>query len=197
MKTLTTGEAAALCGVNFRTVIRWIEKGLLVAHRLPGRGDHRIQVDDFIHFLEENKIPIPEPLLETSRQTVLVIDDEPEVARAYFRTLKRVGLEVVIANDGFNAGVKLLTLKPALVILDLKMPNVDGFQVLQFIRSESALKGVKVLVASGQSHEVLAQALEAGANAVLAKPFTNQALLDEVSRLMRIKLVTSATALEE
>ena len=189
MKTLTTGEAAALCGVNFRTVIRWIEKGLLVAHRLPGRGDHRIQVADFVQFLEQNNIPVPEPLLETQPKTVLAIDDESDVTRAYYRTLKRAGLEVVAANDGFNAGVKLLSLKPALVILDLKMPNVDGFQVLQFIRTEPSLKGIKVLVASGLNDELLAKALSAGANAVLAKPFSNQVLLDEVARLLRIKLV--------
>ena len=57
---LTTGEIARYCGVNFRTVIRWIERGRLKAYQLPGRGDNRVTVEDFIDFLKVNSMPIPE-----------------------------------------------------------------------------------------------------------------------------------------
>ena len=56
-RVLTTGEVARFCGVNFRTVLRWIERGQLVAYRLPGRGDHRIKMDDFLAFMAE-RLPI-------------------------------------------------------------------------------------------------------------------------------------------
>jgi excisionase family DNA binding protein len=49
-QALTTGEAAKYCGVNFRTVIRWIERGHLDAYKLPGRGDNRIPVDTFVDY---------------------------------------------------------------------------------------------------------------------------------------------------
>ena len=61
-RILTTGEIAEYCGVNFRTVIRWIKRGHLEAYQLPGRGDNRIKVEDFIHFLDEHKMPIPDDL---------------------------------------------------------------------------------------------------------------------------------------
>lgn len=183
MKTLTTGEAAALCGVNFRTVIRWIEKGLLNAHRLPGRGDHRIVVDDFVEFLESNDIPIPSNIQSLNENHVLVIDDQLEVTQAYARTLKRAGYKVDIVNDGFRAGVKLLMLKPNLIILDLKMPGVDGYSILNFVRNESELKRVKIIVASGAEEASLKKAMEAGANVVLSKPFTNVELIKEVKKL--------------
>ncbi len=183
MKTLTTGEAAALCGVNFRTVIRWIEKGLLNAHRLPGRGDHRIVVDDFVEFLESNDIPIPSNIQSLNENHVLVIDDQLEVTQAYARTLKRAGYKVDIVNDGFRAGVKLLMLKPNLIILDLKMPGVDGYSILDFVRNESELKRVKIIVASGAEEASLKKAMEAGANVVLSKPFTNVELIKEVKKL--------------
>jgi len=59
-RTLTTGEIARYCGVNFRTVIRWIKRGYLNAFQLPGRGDNRVEVEDFLIFLKKNNIPIPE-----------------------------------------------------------------------------------------------------------------------------------------
>ena len=61
-QALTTGEVAHYCGVNFRTVLRWIKRGYLNAYQLPGRGDHRIPVDGFLLFLEKHKIPVPEDL---------------------------------------------------------------------------------------------------------------------------------------
>lgn len=183
MKTLTTGEAAALCGVNFRTVIRWIDKGILNAHRLPGRGDHRIIVEDFVEFLENNNIPIPSNIQSLSDNHVLVIDDQLEVARSYERVLKRSGYKVDVVNDGFHAGVKLLMLKPNLIILDLKMPGVDGYAILNFVRNEQELKRVKIIVASGVEDAGLKKAIDAGANVVLSKPFTNMELINEVQKL--------------
>ena len=62
-RILTTGEIANYCGVNFRTVIRWIQRGQLRAYQLPGRGDNRVEVHNFIAFLRENNIPIPRDFL--------------------------------------------------------------------------------------------------------------------------------------
>lgn len=62
-RALTTGEIAKFCGVNFRTVIRWIEKGYMSAYKLPGRGDNRVTIDEFLRFLESNNMPVPDSLL--------------------------------------------------------------------------------------------------------------------------------------
>ncbi len=67
-RNLTTGDIAKLCGVNFRTVIRWIQRGHLKAFQLPGRGDNRVQVADFIEFLNENNMPIPEELQPSAKK---------------------------------------------------------------------------------------------------------------------------------
>lgn len=60
--TLTTGDIAQYCDVNSRTVIRWIRRGHLRAYQLPGRGDNRIDVEDFLDFLWQHKMPVPEEL---------------------------------------------------------------------------------------------------------------------------------------
>ena len=61
-QTLTTGEIAQYCGVNFRTVIRWIKRGYLDAYQLPGRGDNRVKIIDFIDFLDRFNMPVPDDL---------------------------------------------------------------------------------------------------------------------------------------
>ena len=71
-QALTTGEVAKYCGVNFRTVIRWIERGHLEAYKLPGRGDNRIPVDSFVNFLKGNNMPVPDDLMMGGKTLLLL-----------------------------------------------------------------------------------------------------------------------------
>lgn len=183
LKVLTTGEAAKYCGVTFRTIIRWIERGSLKAYKLPGRGDHRIRVDDFVAFLRHNEMPVPIDLAGANR-TILVIEDQPEMAAAIRRVLKRAGYEVEVAADGFVAGTLLSRLRPSLITLDLKMPGIDGHQVLKYIREHEDHAQSKVLVISAETREGLERALKNGANDILAKPFDNNELLVKVAGLI-------------
>ncbi|NIB44271.1 response regulator [Pseudomaricurvus alkylphenolicus] len=184
IRVLTTGEAAKYCGVNFRTVIRWIERGRLKAYKLPGRGDHRIQVEDFVLFLQENDMPVPADLQAPNR-SVLVIEDQPEMASAIRRVLARSGFEVEVARDGFSAGTMLSRMKPGLVTLDLKMPGMDGYEVLSFIRSNEEHANTKVLIISAETAAGLERAMALGATDVLPKPFENDELLARVEALIR------------
>ncbi|WP_299979597.1 response regulator [uncultured Pseudoteredinibacter sp.] len=192
-RVLTTGEAAKYCGVNFRTVIRWIERGRLKAYKLPGRGDHRIQVDDFVDFLQSNDMPVPEELrpLPASNK-VLVVEDQLEMASAMRRVLRRAGYDVEVAADGFAAGLMLAQHQPSVVTLDIKMPGMDGYEVLKTMREQAVYKETKVLVVSAETAAGMQKALEFGANDILSKPFDNNELLDKVAAL--ISAPTTANA---
>lgn len=183
-RVFTSTEAAKYCGVSFRTIIRWIEKGRLDAFQLPGRGDNRIPLKSLVKFMEENNIPVPEELQASSAKRVLVVEDQPEMASAIKRVLHRAGYEVTIALDGFSAGAKLQELKPVLVTLDLKMPGMDGFKVLDFIRNESRVPEIKVLVISAELEENLKKSQRMGADEVLPKPFESSELLAKVKKLL-------------
>ncbi|MCV6623493.1 MAG: response regulator [Cellvibrionaceae bacterium] len=191
-RVLTTGEAAKYCGVNFRTVIRWIERGRLKAYKLPGRGDHRIQVDDFVDFLESNDMPVPEELrpLPASNK-VLVVEDQLEMASAMRRVLRRAGYDVEVAADGFAAGLMLAQHQPAVVTLDIKMPGMDGYEVLKTMREQAVYKETKVLVVSAETAAGMQKALEFGANDILSKPFDNNELLDKVAALMGLPVAAN------
>lgn len=185
--TLTTGEAAKWCGVSFRTVLRWIERGELAAYKLPGRGDARIKIDDFVEFLNRNQMPVPAELERAGRSPrILVVDDEPEVTRLIARVLSDEGYEVAVVHDGFSAGAKLATFEPDLITLDLKMPGLGGLQVIQLIRGLEVAAGVRILVISGMSKQDLDRAIEAGADDALAKPVLATELRDAAAMLLKL-----------
>jgi len=176
--TLTTGAIAEYCGVNFRTVIRWIERGHLKSYKLPGRGDNRVCKDDFIAFLQENGMPVPDEL-QVNLRRVLVVDDDERMAKAIERVLRRAKFDVRIANSGFEAGSLLVSFAPRIMTLDLSMPGIDGFQLLEQLRSQY-VKPLHVVVISALDEEQLERARRAGANATLSKPFENRDLLELV-----------------
>lgn len=182
-QVLTTTEAAHLCGVSFRTVIRWIERGELHGYRLPGRGDYRVPVGELRRFMGEHGMPVPAEDDGGARR-VLVVDDDPGMAAALNRVLLHDGFETALAADGFGAGALLHQFKPGLMTLDLAMPGMDGLVVLRFLKATPPPFELKVLVVSGDSEERLEQALALGAHGVLRKPFDNAALLDAVHRLV-------------
>ena len=182
-QVLTTGQVAQYCGVNYRTVIRWIERGELHAYRLPGRGDHRVQIPDFVDFLTRHGMPIPEDFRhETSR--ALVVDDDPVVSRLIENTLRELQLEVAVADNGFRAGALLSGFGPRLMTLDLEMPGLGGFEVLEIVRSHEEFRNTKVLVISGLPEAELRRAEEKGAHATLGKPVQVQALKDITRQLL-------------
>ncbi len=186
-RSLTTGDAAELCGVNFRTVVRWIKRGHLKAYQLPGRGDNRIQVKDFVEFLRDNRLPVPEEMQPQSLK-VLVADGDKSTARAIERALKRSGFAPEVAADAFQAGAMATTLKPAVMVVDPETPGFGGLQTLATLRANPALVGVKVLVVAAKSEEELQAALSAGADDVLPKPLDNRTLVNKVARLAGVEL---------
>lgn len=200
---LTTGEVAKYCGVNFRTVIRWIEKGYIEAYKLPGRGDNRVPVEAFKDFLTKNDMPIPEALrLNTcaeneiqsqckgglsealSASKVLVVEDESLMAKSMSRTIKRSGYEVRIASNGIEAGIMLERYRPDIVTLDLQMPGMGGYDVLRALRENAEYSAIKVLIVSAATKEKLEEAKALGGDDILEKPFIAEDLkvkLDQLS----------------
>lgn len=179
---LTTGEAARICGVNFRTVLRWIERGLLQAYRLPGRGDRRVLSGELRRFMLENGIPDRSAPTALPRR-VLIAEDEPAMAHAIERVLHRAGFDTAIASNGFEAGAMLPTFKPGVMTLDLRMPGIDGMEVLRSLQRTILPAPLKTLIVSADTEARMREALTLGAHGVLGKPFANDELLAAVEQL--------------
>ncbi|MCC7261162.1 MAG: response regulator [Candidatus Latescibacteria bacterium] len=183
---LTTGEIAQYCKVNFRTVIRWIKRGHLKAYQLPGRGDNRVEVSDFLRFLEQYNMPVPEDFVHTAPRA-LIVDDDQAMARSIQRVLRRAGFETQIALDGFSAGALMESFAPDVMTLDLRMPGLGGLDVLSFVRSHPRLRAIKIIVVSGLPRARLDEALAKGADEVLEKPFENAVLVAKATRLAGVE----------
>lgn len=116
--------------------------------------------------------------------TVLIAEDEQNIAESLRFILERAGCEVRHASDGEEALIQARDAKPDVLVLDVMLPSLNGFDVLKTIRADTALKEIAVLVltAKGQSHDrQTADAL--GADAFMTKPFANADIVAEVLRL--------------
>lgn len=116
---------------------------------------------------------------------VLVVDDSLSIRRALELTLRRAGYDVQLARDGSEALDLLLAGPPAVVVLDIEMPRLDGFELLGIIRRTPRLAGVRaVMLTSRATPQHQAYARELGADAYLIKPCTQEAFLQTISALM-------------
>ena len=119
-------------------------------------------------------------------QKILIVDDEPNILLTLEYTFKKTGYEVFIARDGNEALEILQNHVPSLVILDIMMPKVDGFEVLDYIKREANLVQTKVLFLSAKNKEQdIQKGLEAGADAYLTKPFSIKKLTEQVEMLLQ------------
>lgn len=183
-RNLTTGDIAKLCGVNFRTVIRWIQRGHLKAFQLPGRGDNRVQIADFIDFLKENDMPIPEEVQPAAKR-VLIVDSDGDTAKSLERSLRRAGYETRIATDGFSAGAQARSFNPAVMTIDVGMKGIDGAQAISLMREDPELGLTKVIAvtAANTSKKKRAELEAAGADEIVDKPVKGADLVKAIGDL--------------
>jgi CheY-like chemotaxis protein len=129
---------------------------------------------------------------------VLVVDDSLSVRRAIERMLSPNGLTVLAACGGSEAMERLAGERPDLVICDVMLPEVDGYEVCRFVRRQPELAGVPVLLISGAgSPEVEERAAEVGAAGVLTKPFTAKNLVSRVEGLVAAGRAPGTAAAED
>lgn len=116
---------------------------------------------------------------------ILVADDEPDVLRLVRLKLERAGYEVVTATAGDEALGLALSAVPALVLLDVSMPGMDGLEVCRAIKRQLGPRGPRVVILSarGLARDV-SGGLESGADGYIVKPFSPNALLAEVQRYL-------------
>jgi excisionase family DNA binding protein len=184
----TTFEAAKLCHVSPLSIINWVNAGRLPAFRTPG-GHRRIRRDDLARFMRENGIPLPEDLRDGSgRPRVLVVDDEAsirEVIAASLASRATQPYEVMTAADGFEAGRLVATFRPDVVLLDLRMPGLDGFHVCRTIKADPETSSTIVIALTGyHTPETEARIVECGAVRCLAKPIEPSVVASSIDAVL-------------
>ena len=184
----TTSEVARYCAVTNDGVLKWIKAGKLKAFSTPG-GHYRIASDEFRGFLQRYEIPVDETFFRAPDRdrSVLLVDTDTDLRELVRRVLAQVAVELRMeqAADGYEAGIKIGTLQPDLVIVDVTTSRVDGLSLCRSIRENPETRHIKVLAVTGfpgQDH--LKKMYDAGADLCLMKPLQFDHVRVEVSRLL-------------
>ena len=177
---LTLGQAASYLGVAQSTVRKWSDGGRLSAFYTPG-GHRRFRRGDLDAFLAGSS----GGTATAEKPLVLVVDDDEQL-----REFIRVNLEMdgYVVREAGSAAEGLAALEeqaPALVLLDVMMPQVDGFEMLRRMQEQHGLGSVPVIMFSGKVDEETAdRAAREGAQAFVGKPFDPQALIESTKQLL-------------
>jgi excisionase family DNA binding protein len=193
MKTVfTTGEAAKICKVSQQTIIRCFDSGQLKGFRVPGSRFRRIPRDQLFTFMRDNGIPTDS--LESGKRKVLIVDDDQELVELITDVLERDGrFETRSVNNGFDAGMMVKEYRPDLIVLDVMLPDINGKEVCQRVRSDHTMDDVRIVCISGMVEEdKVAELRAAGANDFMHKPFEVEKLVDRMCHHLDIEVVHAA-----
>ncbi len=127
-----------------------------------------------------------EELKLTNRKRILVVDDDEKIVNVIVMILnkKMNGFEVFSASDGFQAGHAIYDFKPHLVVLDIKLPGIDGCRICSIIKKMNS--SIKVLAVTGfDTSENRRKIMMSGADAYIAKPFMVDDIVDSVKRMLK------------
>jgi len=178
---LSTSDVAKLLGVAVASVSNWIDQGKIKAGRTPG-GHRRILRKDLVAFLRRQRLPIPESLLP-NKPKVLIVDDDEKISKWISQEILAAypECEVLQAFDGFSAGEIIGCERPDVVVLDIRLPGIDGFEVCRRIKARPETSHVEVIaITAYPSPKAEKEMLECGARAYLPKPLELDQLLLEL-----------------
>lgn len=190
---ITSREAALLLGVSLRTVQLWVESGALRAWKTEG-GHRRID-----KFSVEEIISSRQQALDgegdTSALKVLVVEDSIEMLKLYERYFEhwQFPVDLLLASNGFEGLIQIGQYKPALVISDLVMPGMDGFEMIKALKNDEELKEMGLIVVTGLSTDDIAHygGLPDGVE-VLRKPVDTGTLKTIIQNKLNLQVVEAS-----
>ena len=175
---LTLGQAAKYLGVAQSTIRKWSDSGRVPAFYTPG-GHRRYRRGDLDAFLERSG-----PGRGRTGPVVLVVDDDPSVRQIVRANLEAEGYAVREAGSADEGLASLEEEPPDLLLLDVMMPEVDGWEMLRRVQERFGVGAIPVLVFSGTVEErAVADAAARGARGFLGKPFDLQQLIDQAKQI--------------
>ena len=179
---LTLGQAAKYLGVAQSTIRKWSDQGRVPAFYTPG-GHRRYRRPDLDNFLNRSG---PGGSLQQG-PLVLIVDDDERV-REYVRVnLEMEGYAVREAGSADEGLTVLEEVSPDLILLDVMMPEVDGWEMLRRVQERHGVGAIPVVMFSGKVNEQsAAEATARGAQGFVGKPFDPQQLIDQAKQLLPV-----------
>ena len=162
------------------TIRQWARKGLLPAETTAG-GHRRFLLRDVERFARQRGLALS--LRDEGSLRVLIVEDDRDVAESLAALVEAApqATEVQVAYDGFDAGRKVHAFQPHVVLLDLVMEGLDGFEVCTRLKADPTTKAIRVIAMTGY-HTARSEAriLECGAEVCLPKPIDAEEILERL-----------------
>jgi len=118
-------------------------------------------------------------------QEILIVDDEPSIVVPIQFLMEQQGYSVLVAENGEDALDAIYKYKPDLILLDIMLPRIDGYEVCEIVRLNPEYRDIKIIFLTAKGREVeIAKGLALGANAYITKPFSNTELVAKVKELL-------------
>ena len=183
-QVFTTGEVARVCKVSQQTVIRCFDSGKLQGFRVPGSRFRRIPRDALMRFMKENQIPLDQ--LDSGKKRVLVVDDDEAIVDMFSDLLTRDGrFEIQTAQTGYEAGIITEKFRPDIILLDFKLPDINGNAVCRTIRANPRYEHIKIIILSGVADpEEVEELQSAGIDDFIRKPFDIKVVIARMTELL-------------
>jgi len=183
-KFFTTGDIGRIFGVSRISAYKWVVSGKIKSFKIPG-GRYKIARRDLVDFIRKSGLDSRiAGGIQQDDVKILVVNDQKlivQTVRDYMETA-HPGWHISSASDGFEAGRMLSRVNPDLVILDLFLPGINGFNLCRNIKNDPNTRDVKIIVITGYpTQENISKARESGADAVLPKPFE----MDKLEKLIK------------
>jgi excisionase family DNA binding protein len=184
---LTTRESAERLGVTINALKTWIREQRLPALKTPG-GHHRIAESDLLAFAAE--LATNSRVRPLSRPRILIVDDDEALLGTIKDTLGGAIPEALVrtATDGYEGLVQVGAFHPDLLVLDIRMPRLDGFEVCRRLKARPDTASVRILaVTAYPDGGVRERIFECGADDMIEKPFVIEKFQDRVRALLEQK----------
>jgi len=179
---LTPGDVAKLLSVSPVTVRQWAQKGMLKS-RVTAGGHRRFTKEDVEQFACAYGHTLADQDADEAR--VLIVDDDRQISRYLKELLTTLPYNIAVetADNGFDAGSKVQVFRPDIVLLDLMMPWLNGFEVCSRLKEIPNTRDIRVIAMTGHpSKENVEKILSAGAEVCLSKPFEKETLLEAIGQ---------------
>lgn len=188
----STKQAASIIGVSHRTIQLWVESGILQAWKTAG-GHRRISMQSVGKLVDQRRealAPAPVPAARqpaaAARKKLLVVDDDAMLLRLYELEMAGwdVPFDVIKAQNGFEALIKIGEAKPDVLISDLSMPGMDGFRMIRTLRMDPHYGDMAIIVVSGLDKGTVSSMGLPADIPFFSKPVPFRALREAVERVL-------------
>ncbi|MCK9225743.1 MAG: response regulator [Candidatus Muirbacterium halophilum] len=169
---LNTTEACKFLKVSHSTMKNYLRQGKIKAFTTPG-GHYRIYRKDIDDFIEQSN--------KKGYKKIIVVDDDLDILELMDTVLHTEKYNVITVCDAVKLGIKVITEKPDLILLDIMMPSIDGYEVCRSLKEDDITKNIPIILVTGiDLKAVKNNYIKVGADSYLLKPFTPEQLLDKI-----------------